>query len=410
MSKRPEGEFHSPIDPLLEGFPLQPPPADLEQRCVNALHEAASERPLNRLFHLRPVAVAAALLMLVLGVATFPKVMPGRVIHQREMLRLSAPGAGDIMTKTPLPSPTGETPPVQSFTQLPADMATDSVRWRGYSRSLENPRPDGAVLSLRAQPPSSYVLGTQSRYTVTQIPGSAEPEVNTALGQEAPATPAAPWEDTGGERQKEVYKRLEMEVDDVELAHKEAVRIIDGAGGYVAQEDLTTTADSGSEANLSARIPVDRLEDAVARLRDLGRIVGLHGTSEDRTAEYYGRGKQVRESSAEEARIVAQYEKEKDRAKKQALYARLTQVRSKLKSQKDTLQELGARTHYATVEVLLTQRQGAGEFVAQVGGRAVLALVWFLATALIWGPLLLLILTLRWRRPRADRPSEAPQE
>jgi len=400
MSKRPEGEFHSPIDPLLEGFPLQPPPADLEQRCVKALHEAASERPLNRLFHLRPVAVAAAVLMLVAGVATFPKVMPGRVTQEREMVHLSAPGAGDIMAKIPLPSPTGETPPVQSVTQLPAGMATEGARWRGYPRSLENPRPDGAVISLRAQP----------GYTVTQVPGLAAPEVNTALGQEAPSAPAAPWEDTGGERQKEVYKRLEMEVEEVEVAHKEAVRIIDGAGGYVAQEDLTTTADSGSEASLSARLPVDRLEDAVARLRDLGRVVGLHGTSEDRTAEYYGRGKQVRESSDEEARIVAQYEKEKDRTKKQALHARLTQVRSKLKSQKEALQELGARTHYATVEVLLTQRAGAGEFVAQVGGRAVLALTWFLATALIWGPLLLLVLTLRWRRPRAESPSEAPEE
>ena len=407
MSKRPEGEFHSPIDPLLEGFPLQPPPADLEQRCVNALHEAASERPLNRRFHLRPVAVAAALLMLVLGVATFPRVVPKVTGDDRQ----GAAEDARVLVGPPVAPPAS---PVDSVTALPERPYYKSPLPRtgeppaGDSVVVE--RTGGAVWRGPAQPPSPYVFGTQSGYTVTQIPGSAEPKVDTAAGQGAPSAPAAPWEDTGGERQKEVYKRLEMEVDDVELAHKEAVRIIDGAGGYVAQEDLTTTADSGSEAHLSARIPVDRLEDAVARLRDLGRVVGLHGTSEDRTAEYYGRGKQVRESSAEEARIVAQYEKEKDRAKKQALYARLTQVRSKLKSQKDTLQELGARTHYATVEVLLTQRQGAGEFVAQVGGRAVLALVWFLATALIWGPLLLLILTLRWRRPRADRPSEAPQE
>lgn len=323
------------------------------------------------------------------------------------MLHRGAPGAGDIMAKTPLPSPTGETPPVQSVTQLPTGMATESVRWRGYPRSLEKPRSDGLGYYYGVQGRSKAALhlrdDVMTAYEIAEAPPTDTPKAE-------PATPAAPWEDTGGERQKEVCKRLEMEVNDVELAHKEAVRIIDGAGGYVAQEDLTATADSGSEANLSARIPVDRLEDAVARLRDLGRVVALHGTSEDRTAEYYGRGKQVRESSAEEARIVAQYEKEKDRAKRQALYARLTQVRSKLKSQKDTLQELGARTHYATVEVLLTQRQGAGEFVAQVGSRAVLALTWFLATALIWGPLLLLILTLHWRRPRADRPSEAPQE
>lgn len=454
MSNRPEGEFHSALDPLLEGFPQEEPPADLQQRCLDALRQAAGQtaqrRPVDRFRYLQPLAVAAAVLMLVVGVANFRSVMPRGASEEPRPPRHES--AETTTATAPTDPETGEAAGTRPEPTRPPDgyaaekamrsktvTATDGVWSTDESeRALNQERLHSGVIAdkregtyafgtpVRSEPfeyaggalrlgrgpaPDSAAFsdGVRTRYGVAQLPASAEAGVVGTVTETMPAAPAAPWADTSGERQREVYKRLEIEVDDVEQAHAKAAQIIDGAGGYVAQEDVYTDQSSGNEATLSARVPVDRLGDAVAKLRDLGRVVGLHGTAEDRTAEYYGRGQQVRDTSAEEERIIQQLAQEDSRTKRQALRARLQSLRSKLQSQKQTLKDLSLRTHYAILDLALTQRYGTAEYLGRVRSRAGLAMSWVLATALIWVPLLLLWWALRWRRGRrASERCETP--
>lgn len=207
-----------------------------------------------------------------------------------------------------------------------------------------------------------------------------------------------PWRDDSGERQKITHKELELAVADVEEAYDRSASIIEKAGGYVDTEEIRIDEESKKkQAVISARVPVDRLDDVVDSLRELGEVVRLVGESEDRTKEYDGRGSNIRELGARECELVDKYLKERNRSRKRELYRQIMALREQNKQRKDTLTDLSEQTHFAYLELTLVQKFGPRAFLNDTAERMVLIASWVGATAMFWAPIVLIAVVV-WRR------------
>lgn len=378
MASQHNDDFDSPLDPLLENLPTEAPPADLRQRCLDAVAGAERRRVRARWSGWRTVgtlAAAVAGLLIVVAVMSpmffFPakrsepieSAMPPAVVGSAPSARAAEGGP---------PAMGGEGGPMGSTAHWAAKTATKGKGGAGYSDSdARLGVPGGMAASAKA------------------------PEPGGAYTEEA--APAHPWRDNSGERQKEISKTLSVEVEKVEEAHDRATSIITKANGYVLSERLQAGEGGSSEAHLTARVPVDRLDGVVAQLRELGKVLELHGEAQDRTRDYNSRGAGIREMGAGEDELVAKYEKETNPTRKQALYEQILQLRQDNQQHKGALQDLSERTHYALLELTLTERTGPKEYLQRTLARTATLAGWVLATAVIWLPLLVIALVL-WRR------------
>jgi hypothetical protein len=215
------------------------------------------------------------------------------------------------------------------------------------------------------------------------------------------AAPAKPWRDESGERQRIVHKDMAIEVREVERAHEQAASIIEKAEGYVDSEAMEVLDDAPDYAHLTARVPVKALDGVVAQLRRLGKVTRLVGEGEDQTKAYVTSGSGIRSIAENEMQLVERYEQERNPERKQQLYRQIQALRAENRGRKQQLLRLSDQTHYATLNLTLTEAGGAARrFLAKLGDNAVKVLGWVGATAVIWLPLLIGAYLL-WRRRAA---------
>jgi Domain of unknown function (DUF4349) len=112
---------------------------------------------------------------------------------------------------------------------------------------------------------------------------TAESAAPNALGAtRAGANGAGKAADTAGPRAQRVSASLTVEVanpDAVSRAAQDALDLTRSLGGYVVSSSVAT-GEQGS-ASLTVRVPVDRVQDAIAGLSGLGRIVSQQVTIDD---------------------------------------------------------------------------------------------------------------------------------
>jgi hypothetical protein len=131
------------------------------------------------------------------------------------------------------------------------------------------------------------VLGACSAAAPAGTPGGG-PVAGEVPGQVPvpAATPAA--QPAGGDIPDGTYVvrtgRLRLEVTDLAVAVDGGRRSIAALGGYVGGSEERHAAEGGW-ASVTYRIPVARWEDALAGLRELGRVIDLNTESADVTNE-----------------------------------------------------------------------------------------------------------------------------
>jgi hypothetical protein len=209
--------------------------------------------------------------------------------------------------------------------------------------------------------------------------------------------PERPWRDDSGERQKITRKDMKVAVDDIEDAHERAASIITRAKGYVDTEEMRVNERGEGESVINARVPIEGLDGVVSQLRELGKVLELRGESEDRTNEYTSRGASIRALAEEEMRLVAKYEKEESRSRKQQLLWQIRSIREQIKGQKGPLKELSNQTHFAFLSLVLTQAEGPRQFLHRLSQSVPTAGAWLAISAIFWVPVLLVVVAV-WRK------------
>jgi hypothetical protein len=225
----------------------------------------------------------------------------------------------------------------------------------------------------------------------------------------ATASPLAP----SGSRAQNYSVDLRLRVKELSPATKQAIRLTRGWGGYVVTVDYGSGQKSGS-AYLLLRVPIGKVQNAVARLGTLGTIVGDHVSVQDVQGQLDQRYLDIENVKAKIARLRAEIiDPSLTTAQRAGLQAVLAQRAAQLAKLQQQQQAQISRTSFATVALALQTKHAAavvpkkqgriGQALHNIGHVLVTELEILLYVVLIGAPFIVLALLLwggfrTWRR------------
>jgi Domain of unknown function (DUF4349) len=216
--------------------------------------------------------------------------------------------------------------------------------------------PAAAALAIA----SAGVLGlSRSDAPVRESLAQRNPHLTESVnGELAPTTRAFDQAQSGGaptagERAQKISATLTVEVkdsDDVSRAAQSALDLTQSLGGFVVSSSVAT-GDEASAA-ITLRVPVDRVQEAIAGLSGLGRIVAQQVTVEDRQESIDAFQRRARSLLSQIALVNARLETESlDAATRATLEARLKNLKTELRGTRISLDVLRTEARMSTVQL-----------------------------------------------------------
>ena len=181
----------------------------------------------------------------------------------------------------------------------------------------------------------------------------------------------------------------------------EARTVAGSFGGFV----VSSTASQGSERRLVAgtlvmRIPAQSYNEALARLRHLGKVESLDESGQDVSQEFVDLRARTRQLQAVEAQLLELLQRAKDVPAALAVQSQLSQVQLDLEQARGGLQYLDNQVAYATISLALHEAgivppKGGGFSIVDAwatAGAAFLAVVgWIFIGFAVVAPVLVLL-------------------
>ena len=204
--------------------------------------------------------------------------------------------------------------------------------------------------------------------------------------------------------------------DHVSIAAQEALDLTRSLGGHV-QSASVTTGDQ-AQATLTLRVPVDKAEEAVAKLSALGTIVAQQVSIQDLQEHLDSLLVRTRSVLAQIVKITARLESQQLTAEQRtALELRRQNLLSELRSLRQEIRSTHSQATFATVQLAVVTPQSLGVVptrsrLDRALDQAVQVLVWegivALVVLLVAAPLALLALAVTlarrlYRRHEEDR-------
>jgi hypothetical protein len=227
----------------------------------------------------------------------------------------------------------------------------------------------------------------------------------------------APTE-SGADIDRKIVKTgyMTLEVNDITEAIAGITRVANELNGYVVSSDQSGDKDT-TYGRIAIRVPSDRFNEALDRLRKLAVKVPNESTSsQDVTEEYTDLQAQLRNLEATEAQYLEILKKAEKVEDILAVQRELSNVRGQIEQIKGRIQYLERTSDMALIEVYLQKTQaidGTGWNALETLKSAVRGLASFgkaLANIIIWlaifSPVWIIILVVvlyftRWRKKKA---------
>lgn len=192
---------------------------------------------------------------------------------------------------------------------------------------------------------------------VLGIARSDSPEPISQAALEKSTLQASPEYDTStagsGQRAQRVSATLTVEVKDanaVSHAAQSALDLTRSLGGYVVASSVAT-GDEGS-ASITVRVPVDKVQDAITGLSDLGRLVSQQVTIDDLQQNLDELTRREASTRTQISRIRARLESETlDPQTEAVLRSRLQTLRADLVSIRGELAATNAEARMSTIQL-----------------------------------------------------------
>jgi hypothetical protein len=252
---------------------------------------------------------------------------------------------------------------------------------------------------------------TQAPTASAQRPFERSATRDAAGLQRAPALPPA------RRRLQDYDARMRLRVENaaaLDRATKRAMRDTRGLGGFVASIDFGTRPEEQGDASLVLRVPVAKVQEAVARYTELGTIVSQQVTINDLQPQADRLSQSATELRRRIAELVA---KSRSSGLTVDERIRLENARRDLQSLTGRRSRLVREASYATVTLELTtakaakKREEPGAFhtfwddASKILGTE---LIWLLYALVVAGPFVLLaILALVAERSRRRRSADS---
>ncbi len=172
----------------------------------------------------------------------------------------------------------------------------------------------------------------------------------------------APTRESATSRAQRVSATMTLEVrnsDAVSRAAQGALDLTRSLGGYVVSSSVAT-GEEGS-ASLTVRVPVARVQEAIAGLSALGRIVSQQVTIDDLQATLDELQKREASDRGQIARIRARLESESlDPETEAVLRAKLQTLRAELVQLRTGIDSTNAEARMSTIQVAVVTQDASG--------------------------------------------------
>jgi len=326
---------------------------------------------------------------------------PAASTELRERVRATASGR----TKPAPRARAGRLTRRRALVLVPLAAALGAAVGLGALSSGSSPRQGAVEEHLSAAAAADRLAPAKSSggvHDFSRVPGPA-PSMGTS------ASPVAP----SGTRAQNYSVDLSLRVKELSPATQRAIQLTHGWGGYVVTVDYGSGQKAGS-AYLVVRVPIGKVQAAVARLGSLGTIVGDHVSIQDVQGRLDKRYAIIEGLKVKIAKLDARLIDPSLTASQRAFFqAQLAQRTAQLLRLQRDQRAQKTRTSFATVALSLQTKKAAavvpskpsriGRALHNIGHVLVTELEILLYVVLIGAPFILLALLLwgglrTWRR------------
>ena len=227
---------------------------------------------------------------------------------------------------------------------------------------------------------------------------------------------------------------IDAETEDLEALLVQLQAQIAASDGYIESQDLYNGSSYSTyrhrNANLTIRIPADKLDGFVVQLTDASNVVNYSESQEDVTLTYVSTESRIKALETEQERLLELLSQAENMSDLLEIEARLTDVRYELESVTSQLLVLANKVDYATINLYISQvkeyteveeqtvwqriANGFKQNLEDIGEGAVDFFVWFIT----YSPQLIvvgavaagLVVLLRRRKFRKAKKSAEPEE
>jgi hypothetical protein len=154
----------------------------------------------------------------------------------------------------------------------------------------------GAAMSAPLPPPTMQELRARSLATVASVAGQG-------------VAPSVSQADISVDRKVVRNGTVRVEVPDTNKAVDAVKSLVASLGGHLAGEQRDTDAIRGRQATLTCRVPAERIDEMLAKLRDVGIEKQVNLSTEDITEQYVDLAVRLRTQRQLEERLRALLER-----------------------------------------------------------------------------------------------------
>lgn len=203
---------------------------------------------------------------------------------------------------------------------------------------------------------------------------AAEAQPGDADGE--PALPASDPASTGERIIKEGTVSVEVDEGRFDAAFGRVVAAATNLGGTVVSS-TTSTADSGATSGtVTVRVPVERYEELLVGVGDIGRVVARQVSAQDVTDEFTDLESRLRHLRAQERFYLGLLEEASSVADAITVQSQLDDVQARTEQVQGRLQLLDARTAFSTLTIELYEPGTSLELAGVEGARPDLGGYW----------------------------------
>ena len=152
---------------------------------------------------------------------------------------------------------------------------------------------------------------------------------------------------------------IDAETEDLEALLAELTAQIGALDGYIENQELYNGSTQASyrhrSANLTVRIPADKLDSFVQQVKGVSNVVSYNESQEDVTLTYVSTESRIKALETEQERLLELLAQAQNMSDLLEIEARLTDVRYELESVTSQLLVLANKVDYATVRLYISQ-------------------------------------------------------
>jgi hypothetical protein len=159
------------------------------------------------------------------------------------------------------------------------------------------------------------------------------------------------------DQQRSASLTLAVPRREIDSAANRVSRVTASLGGFVASSNLS----SSGGGDLQLRVPSDRLDDAIRRLSDIGRVRELSRRSVDITSSVVSARDRLRDARAERKALLAQLATATTVNETESIRERLDIVAREIAGARRRLARVNNQANFADLSVTLAVRAGADD-------------------------------------------------